>query len=183
MWCLRATATVTCYKHTTTNLCVISGKCRCSWFSGFRRSPSKNTHLLQFSVVLIDIQGQTYACVCVFRVTQVMQEVLVFQVWMDVMEPREREEVLAFPEKMDLMENRSEKLIDDQCISQNTLKRYTCLSPPVKKPTLSVVLVTLVLLVQCSTSVRSPEPQVHTSAVRIHARCRVLTEPVEQLLL
>lgn len=48
------------------NLCVISGKCRCSWFSGFKRSPSKNPHLLQFSVVLIDIQGQIVCmCLCV----------------------------------------------------------------------------------------------------------------------
>lgn len=46
-----------------------------------------------------------------FRVTRVLLEVLVFQVWMDVTEPEEREEILAFLEKMDLMENRSEKLI------------------------------------------------------------------------
>lgn len=44
-----------------------------------------------------------------FRVTQVLLEVLVFQVWTDVTEPEEREEILDFLENMDLMENRSDQ--------------------------------------------------------------------------
>lgn len=44
-----------------------------------------------------------------FRVTPVLLEVLVFQVWMDVTEPEEREEILDFLENMDLMENRSDQ--------------------------------------------------------------------------
>lgn len=47
-----------------------------------------------------------------FRVTRVLLEVLVFQVWMDVTEPEEKEEILDFLENMDLMENWSETLID-----------------------------------------------------------------------
>lgn len=53
-------------------------------------------------------------CLC-DRVTQVLLEVLVFQVWMDVMEPKEREEILDFLDKMDPEENWSEdQLIDKQ---------------------------------------------------------------------
>lgn len=50
------------------NLCVVSGKCWRSGFSGFRRSPGKKPRLLYLSAALIgpEVKGQTVSmCLCV----------------------------------------------------------------------------------------------------------------------
>lgn len=47
-------------------------------------------------------------CVCVFRVTPDLLEVLVYLVWMDVTEPEETKETLDFLENKEPMDYRSE---------------------------------------------------------------------------
>lgn len=63
-----------------------------------------------------EIGGQIVVCVHMFRVTQVLQEVPVFQDWTDVTEPEGIRDWTVFLERMDQMEHRS-----DQSINQSTM--------------------------------------------------------------
>lgn len=58
-------------------------------------------------------------CVHMFRVTQVLQEVLVFQDWTDVMEPEGIRDWTDFLGRVDQMEHRS-----DQSISICTVNSF-----------------------------------------------------------
>lgn len=57
-------------------------------------------------------------CVCVFRVTRVLLEVLVFQVWTDVTEPKETEANQDILENTVAMENWSDIKINEELTVQ-----------------------------------------------------------------
>lgn len=66
-----------------------------------------------------EIGGQIVVCVHMFRVTQVLQEVPVFQDWTDVTEPEGIRDWTDFLGRVDQMEHRS-----DQSISICTVNSF-----------------------------------------------------------
>lgn len=59
-----------------------------------------------------EVGGQIVVCVHMFRATQVLQEVPVFQDWMDVTEQEGIRDWTDFVERMDQMEHRSDQSIN-----------------------------------------------------------------------
>lgn len=64
-----------------------------------------------------EVRGENVVFVHMFRVTQVQQEVLGYQDWMDVTEPEALRDWTDFLERMDQMEHRSDQSIH-QSINQ-----------------------------------------------------------------
>lgn len=63
-------------------------------------------------------------CVHMFRVTQVLQEVPVFQDWTDVTEPEGIRDWTVFLERMDQMEHRSDQSIN-QSINNDVIESHS----------------------------------------------------------